>query len=59
MKNKTLKPIDATSVGRRAYRKLVAQVLAEEPLCALRYEGICERLRIEVDHIVLDTMRHT
>lgn len=36
----------------RAWRKLRDRVVAEEPLCWLRFPGICTRLSTTADHVI-------
>lgn len=38
--------------GTRAWRKLRAQVIAEEPWCQLRLPGICTGVSTTADHII-------
>jgi 5-methylcytosine-specific restriction endonuclease McrA len=41
----------------RAWRKLRDQVIAEEPLCWLRFPGICTRVSTTADHVLTYTER--
>ena len=41
----------------RAWRKLRAQVLAEEPLCRIRIDGTCTTISTQADHIIPIALR--
>ena len=41
----------------RAWRKLRAQVLIEEPLCRIQIEDVCTLVSTQVDHIIPVALR--